>query len=140
MTATPIDIEINGQMYKLSPLTFKDMGELQQWAYDRYQTRLYDQAARITSHVVRDTVISEAVQVRSMEEKERIHDSEIASVDGTIFMLWLMLKKVHKAITIGQVTDMCSDDNISYITRKMGEVNGSADKDDVVPKIESVNQ
>jgi len=137
MTAQPVELHIDGKDYKLSPLTFRDLGELQQWAINQHQRRLFKNLDAISNKQMQQEAIRIFTQPISQEQAEVIMTAEMATVEGTAYTFWLMARQNEPNLTLKDISALLTNENMNYIVSVMEQINTVETAD---PKEEGVGR
>ena len=109
MTSAPIEIELGGVKYKLSPLNHRALGELERWM----QERLVDVAKRAAADMSpadRQAVLSDAVnRAATIDLTSPEAGRLMATMEGACRMLWLGMRPNHPDVTLERVHDLLAD-------------------------------
>ncbi len=100
-------LTLAGKEYTLSPLTISDIGEIE----------IYAKAERIKALLFVNPGLTLKEQIDLIKTPLTPEEIECvtSSIHGAIYTIWLSLKHVHKKITINQVNEMVTKDNLRDI-------------------------
>jgi len=106
-----------------------EFGELGRWIVDRPMQKLRDQLRRnadLISPALRDKLIMEAVragQQVDMRDQDAM-SSALASIEGTQFLLWLLLRTKHPDLTLVEASKLVTLDNLEEIQQAVDKASG----------------
>lgn len=105
-------ITIKDKEYTLSPLRIKDLGEMASFIKAR--------RIKMLSLVNPDMTIREKLDIANAEISKEDFDTEMSTIDGAIFTMWLSLRHAHPNITLKMVEDsMGNDSALKEITNEI---------------------
>lgn len=109
---SPVVIRLAGKDYKMSPLTLRDFGTIEQHLLTK-RPNILKEVAAACSDLPED--IAKQLMDRAYEDAKKgntIPAAEVAewvdSFDGMCFSIWLSLSKEHKDITQDEVMQLLS--------------------------------
>jgi hypothetical protein len=128
-TAAPIEFIAKGVTYKLSPLRDRDFGDFERWCQDRYievTTRnLQNLSDENQKEVLRSTFDKAAAITFTSPECVKIMNS----IEGSLELAFLCLKREHPSITREEVLEMCQDTTVyQQLLAKMNFLNKASRK------------
>ena len=118
-----IEIELGGRKMKISPLTMGDLAEFQ----------AYVRAGRLKSAVaaLREMDASERMPIIRGLLKEPIADAdmeaEMASPSGSRFILWRSLRRAQPDLTIEQVGDLVTTEDVPNLLAVVEALSGTTE-------------
>lgn len=109
MTASPVELKLGGDTYKLSPLTHSDLGEFERWCQDRL-IEVAKRAGEGMAAADRQALLADAVSRASAISLTSPEASRLmSSMDGIVRLMHLSLRHHHPDIELEQVHEMLSD-------------------------------
>ncbi len=124
--AAPIELTIDGKTYILSPLTMKDLRELER----HFQSQIVDETkaliagieSKIALDLLRDAIAeSKKCQIGSPE-----FAGKISSIEGLAKILSLSLRAKHIDMDIHKCLELLTPQNIEKISESIAEMTGLA--------------
>lgn len=108
MTGQPVECEIGGKTYKLSPLTVGDFAALEGYIRNK-RIAEYRKACDGLDPVIIATGIEHII-------KDTVEAAGDNSISTTVYLLWRSLAKSDSKITIEQVGELVTLQNMQEIT------------------------
>lgn len=105
-------ITIKGKEYTLSPLRIKDLGEMTSFIKAR--------RIKTLSLANPNMTIREKLDIANAEISKEDFDTEMSTIGGAIFTVWLSLRHAHPHVTLKMVEDcMDNDSSLKEITNEI---------------------
>ena len=102
------EIELNGKKYTISPFTMGDLADFERHLKNQRRQEIKESAEGLK--------ISPAELIKLMNEPFKPDiDSEMETISGVSFMLWRVLKKSDKELTLEEVRGTLNHHNGEYI-------------------------
>ena len=102
-TAAPIDIQLGGETFRMSPLTDADLGELDNYVRSRVIRAARESLGDGVSEADRQAVLRAAV-AESMNVSFATHwRRELNTLDGMARLFWQTLRRCHPGLTVERV-------------------------------------
>lgn len=127
LTAAPITVDLEGQVYRLAPLTLGDLGEFQQWV----EMSPYREIAAVMAAIGDDPTSRQFLLERALEESRKLRasmDAEIgkwfATPSGIAHLLWLSLRVHQPHLSATDVGRLVSWGNMDAIKPLLDRVCG----------------
>ena len=130
----PFIFVVGGREYQLAPTEIADLGEFEKWL----EVRPFE-AARKQMKALGDMLTPEATSI-ILEGAQKAADNSaidtlsyaqrMASLEGTIYMMWLSLRKNHPDITREEVGAFVTIDNLQEWQDRLDQVTGMVDADE----------
>jgi hypothetical protein len=139
--ATPLDVEINGKQYKVSPLKLGDFGKQEAYMKSKLLSIAFKQASDIPDRDVKTIIIERALQqanainIFAGGENNLLFDS----LDAVFHLVYLSLVKCHPEITVDSVQELLSNDvDIELLNKMVMYLSGFHAEEDESKKKEEV--
>ena len=134
ITAAPLQTEVAGKPYRLSPLRDRDFGEFLNWCKDQFM----DLAKRNLDGLEpadRQALLTAAYNKAS---KMTLQDEEclnlMVSIDGAAYLLYMSVRREMPEITFEKARDICTDpEAMGEFSERINELNGFEVKPDEDP-------
>jgi hypothetical protein len=131
MTAAPAPLEFaDGTKYRISPLTDKDIEELDMWVQSRVIENARNSITPNMSVAERAETLEIAMKLSlSVSFTSDIGAKMIATVPGMTRLVWQSIRKNHPEVTESELRKhMLNEDNIREANIKFSKVNNSPRK------------
>jgi hypothetical protein len=109
ITASPSEIEIGGQVYRISPLRDRDFGEFERWVQDRYLdvARRNLEGLNETDKVTLLKCAYEKAASLSISSPESL--KLMTTIDGAAMLMYLSLRREQPDITYNKAIELTTD-------------------------------
>lgn len=106
-------ITIKDKEYTLSPLRIKDLGEMTSFIKAR--------RIKTLSLANPNMTIREKLDIANTEIAQEDFDTEMSTIDGAMFTVWLSLRHAHPSVTLKTVEDIL--DSNTMLKDLLSEIN-----------------
>jgi hypothetical protein len=115
----PVEVELNGNKYKLSPLTVPDIAEFEQWIID-------DKWASACRHGFGDSQekIKTHLALLSQPITEEEYFGRTSSVNGIRKQVYFSLRKLHPNLKEKDIDALVTEDNLAYLQAIIDSLGG----------------
>lgn len=121
------EIQLNGSVYRLSPLRLSEFAEFERWVDDepirRARRNLDGLSFELQSKMLEQAQNESRNAARAAQRQDRIAQ-QMASVEGVGYLIWLSLRQNHPELELDTLTGLISLDNLPYIQQRLDDVNG----------------
>ena len=129
MAGAAAEIELAGSTYRMRPLSLDDFAEFEQWVDDvpiRQAARNLEGLSPELQLKVLQQAQETASRVRDVDPVKRQHriSSQMMSMTGICFLIWLSLRREQPELTRKEVSQMLSFDNLPYVQQRLDALNG----------------
>jgi hypothetical protein len=128
MTAAPVPVMIGGIEYRLSPLTGRDIAELDQWARAQMVQVARESVPPDAPAEERETAMATALRAAM---KESFFNGFIMDFGKTTRILWTLMRKCHPTVTPADVQELFGRhkaESVEAINTALGMLGGDAKK------------
>jgi len=130
MNSQPKPIVCGGKTYMAYPLTFEDMGEVQNWLDEQQEIRVQSMLERAVERGVLPTEILKYMARSAMDVAARNRlmlgsqeaSEALASLDGSVFVMWYSIHKGDPTFTIEDAKAIIKDKLGHEFAQKVQEV------------------
>jgi hypothetical protein len=129
MSAAPVEIELNGKTYTVSPITIGDVGKMNRWSIQQHLNARMQAMAGLDPDL-QQTLATAITAPLTDAQKEEIYDAEGPTVEGIIHTFYLMLKHAHPNLTEEQAAVLASEENMDKINEAIAQLSPPAAKDE----------
>jgi hypothetical protein len=131
-TAAPIPVLLNGEEYRISPLTGRDIAELDNWARSDLIRAARESLPADASEADRDTTLQAAIRASMQVSFFKGFAGKQSDFSRCTRFLWQLLRRCHPDLSLAQVQDIVIVDPQGMATAietfRAVALNGSAKK------------
>jgi len=129
MAGAAAEIQLNGSTYRMRPLTIDDFAEFERWVDDAP----IRQAARNLDSLTPDQQMKflqqaqDAATAALLESPDKRQDritSQMTSITGISFLIWLSLRREQPELSLEAVSQMLTLDKLPYVQQRLDAING----------------
>ena len=113
-------ITLNEKEYILSPMTVADMGEIGGY--------VKSQRLKIFETANPNLTLTEKIEIKNQDASIDEINSEMSTISGSIFYIWLSLKHYHPELTLKYVSELINETNYKIINEAINLMSASVDK------------
>lgn len=128
---TPVTITLKGKKYKASPLTIGDLAEFESSIKSERLKVFMEGTAEKLLPEERTKIITDLCS-QGIEEAEVVR--QMTTLNGARYLLWRSLSKHDKKLTLDDVSNLVSMDNLLEITTIVQSLGGTEAENPPKPK------
>lgn len=113
-TAAPVDVRLGGKTYRMSPLTGRDIAELENWLQSEALRRVRDSLGDASAAEYERTISAAVIGASSLSLSSTRGAAMFSTVAGLARMLWQGIQRNHPDVTAEQIqTALFSADSMA---------------------------
>jgi hypothetical protein len=109
-TAAPIPVLLNGEEYRLSPLTGRDIAELDNWVKSDMIRAARESLPPDASELDRETTLQVAIRASMQVSFFKGFTGRTTDFARCTRLLWQLLRRCHPDLTLARVQDIAISD------------------------------
>lgn len=135
--AAPITVKIEGKDYLLSPITMSDLKELERYVQDEAIEGVKKHVEGLPLEVGARLIEKAYEEKLKRQIGTSAFNQAVASLSGSIYLLWLSIRKKHKDVTLDKASELLTAENTKEIVGKLHQVAGFTAEDDSDPFVQA---
>lgn len=114
VTAAPLEIELSGKKYLLSPMRDRDYGEFQRWVQSRIIQLAKDNLNGLSEDEKKFLLVHAYEKASNIKENSPETLRTIQTIEGAAKLAFIMMRKNHPELTEDRVLELFTDpENVS---------------------------
>ena len=127
MAGAAAEIQLNGSVYRLSPLQLAEFAEFERWVDDepirRARRNLDGLSFELQSKMLEQAQHESSSTAGASQRQARIA-TQMSSMEGVCYLIWLSLRRNHPELELATLAGLISLDNLPYIQQRLDDING----------------